>query len=188
MEMDILEYTIEKYLTEADPSLKRPRDGKVFDLAFQDFRNYLKYKNISTFTTEDIEAFVSIWLSKWKQRTALILSEEEKERYKKQDLSTKNIKEFVLNSEELDGLIELAKFTLLEKGELCGLEIIARELVRKAIREYSENRKIEQESSEEQRILVLKEISDILTRNCRRASETSGYLIYIMVDRRYYFE
>lgn len=178
---------IEEFLAKAEPSLQRLKDGTIFHIACQDFKDYLLYKNIdlSKVESEEIEVWVKIWLCKWRQRTKLIFNEADQKRLMPQEKPEATKELPTLTPEETEGLLELAKFTLLSKGELCGIEIIAKERVKVATKEYFESRKI-QTLEEKNRILALNEISLRLTRDCRMLSECISPLIFVRIDKSYY--
>lgn len=178
---------IEEFLAKAEPSLQRLQDGKIFQIAYQDFKDYLLYKNIdlSKVESEEIEVWVKIWLCKWRQRTKLIFNEADQKRLMPQEKPEETKELSTLTPEETEGLLELAKFTLLSKGELCGIEIIAKERVKVATKEYFESRKI-QTLEEKNRVLALNEISLRLTRDCRMLSECTCPLIFVKIDKSYY--
>jgi hypothetical protein len=179
---------ITAFLAKAEPSLQRIQDGRVFQIAYQDFKDYLLYKNIdlSKIESEEVEVWVKIWLCKWRQRTKLIFNEADQKRLMMPLEKLEATKELpTLTPEETEGLLELAKFTLLNKGELCGIEIIAKERVNVATKEYFESRKI-QTLEEKNRVLALNEISLRLTRDCRMLSKTTIPLILIRIEKSYY--
>jgi hypothetical protein len=178
---------IKEFLAKAEPSLQRIQDGRIFQIAYQDFKDYLLYKNIdlSKVESEEVEIWVKIWLCKWRQRTKLIFNEADQKRLMPQE-KPEAIKELpTLTPEETEGLLELAKFTLLNKGEFCGIEIIAKEQIQRVIRGYFESRKI-QTLEEKNRVLALNEISLRLTRDCRMLSKTTIPLILIRIEKSYY--
>jgi len=178
---------ITEFLAKVEPSLQRLQDGKVFQIAYQDFKDYLLYKNIdlSKVESEEIEVWARLWLCKWRQRTKLIFNEADQKRLMPQE-KPEATKEFpTLTPEETEGLLELAKFTFLNKGELCGIEIISKERVKVATKEYFESRKI-QTLEEKDRILVLNEISLRLTRDCGMLSKCASPLIFVRIEKSYY--
>lgn len=178
---------IKEFLAKAEPSLQRIQDGKVFQIVFQDFKDYLLCKNIdlSKVESEEVEVWAKMWLCKWRYRTKLIFNEADQKRLMSQECKSEVKDITTLTPEETEGLLELAKFTLLNIGELSGIEIIAKERVRVATKEYFENRTI-QTLEEKDRVLALNEISIRLTKDCRMVSKATIPLILIKVDKSYY--
>lgn len=201
--MNFTESILLKKIEEAEPSLDlQGADRKVLQIAIQDFNNYLNFssnfenketnildktKRIEQLREEDkveFDSFLSvwsgIWLKKWKQRINLLVGKQRaKETSKTLENTSKDETLWTkLNCKE--EIIEIVVSTLIRNAEICGTQVIAENIV-----------KMETCKISSQDINSKEQVLRILNNALRRASEiaqTTGPLIAIKVDKRYYCE
>jgi len=201
--MNFTESMLLKKIEEAEPSLDlQGADRKVLQVAIQDFNNYLNFssnfenketnildqtRRIEQLREEDsveFDSFLSvwsgIWLKKWKQRINLLIG---KQRAKETSKTLENASKDESLWTKLkckEEIIEIVVSALIRNAEICGTQVIAENIV-----------KMETCKISSQDINSKEQVLRILNNALRRASEiaqTTGPLIAIKVDKRYYCE
>jgi hypothetical protein len=175
---------VRKKLWEIEPSLNLIKDQKIFEMISEDFSAYLRlksWKRIESFEDSELRIWVSLWLSDYRKRVKLILSKEDSKRFEEIGKHLQKKTPIYLDPFEIEDLENLAKFTLLRRGQLCGLGILAKELIRRLQFECSDLKA--KDRTELILVLALKLIS-----YCRSLATSSGVLIFIRVDKAYYLE
>jgi hypothetical protein len=172
-----IESDLKRKLAEIEPSLDRWKDEKVFDMITEDFLAYLNWKRIENFEEAELGFWVSLWLSNYRKRVKLILNKEEAKRLEEKHSQKKT--PINLDSSEREDLENLAKFTFLNKGQLCGLGILARDTVKRLQFQCSDLKA-------KNRIELVLAFALELTNYCRGLASSSGVLIFIRVDKGYY--
>jgi hypothetical protein len=109
-----LESDLKRKLAEIEPSLNRTRDSKIFEMITEDFLAYLNWKQIENFEETELGFWVSLWLSDYRKRVKLIFNKEDCKRFEKPQKKTP----IELDPTEKEELEDLAKLTLLRKGQL----------------------------------------------------------------------
>ena len=198
--LDSVKAVLARKLTESDPTLDLfGSDGKILQVASQDFTNYMKFTcnlsgkeigidNIIEKTeqfieeTGELEALLTVWtglwLKKWKKRVKLVLGNQIPS-------SSNHVNELLSKAEPLwkelgcrQELIEILVSTLIRNGEICGTEILASHIL-----------KIELGKKSSQGILDINQVLSVLNDASRRAREmaqTTGPLIFIKIENSYY--
>jgi hypothetical protein len=199
--MNSAEILLVKKMLEAEPLLDlQGADCKLFQIAYQDFVNYLKFnwnpagdgaegfdvaQRIEQYLSKDsteVETFMhvwaSMWLEKWKNRVKIFFGNDGK-----RELG--QVAKTLADAEPLWGklackeeMIEMIVATLIRYGEICGTEIFAPYILKVELGKMT-NMDV---SNTEQLFALL---------NCalRRAHETAmrtGPLMYVKVDKAYF--
>jgi hypothetical protein len=199
--MNSAEILLVKKMLEAEPLLDlQGADCKLFQIAYQDFANYLKFswnpaeggaedfdvaQRIEQYLSKDsaeVETFMhvwaSMWLEKWKSRVKIFFGNDGK-----RELG--QVAKTLADAEPLWGkltckeeMIEMVVATLIRYGEICGTEIFAPYILKVELGKMA-NMDV---SNTEQLFALL---------NCalRRAHETAmrtGPLMYVKVDKAYF--
>jgi hypothetical protein len=201
--MNFIEIALSKKIKESEPTLDiLGSDRKVFQVAVQDFMNYLNYncrfganetnildhaKRMEQLQKEEpaefeasLAVWSNIWLRKWKERVNLSIGKHVSRQTNK--VSENKVKDESLWAkleckEEIIGIIASA---LIKNAEICGTQIIAENIVKTETCKTSS----QDINSKEQ---VLKILNNALIR-ARETAQKTGPLIAIMVDKRYYCE
>jgi len=201
--MNFTESILLKKIEEAEPSLDlQGADRKVLQIAIQDFNNYLNFSNnfenketnsldqtrrIEQLREEDsveFDSFLSvwsgIWLKKWKQRINLLIGKQRAKETSKTLENTSKDESLWTKLKCKEEIIEIVVSALIRNAEICGTQVIAENIV-----------KMETCKISSQDINSKEQVLRILNNALRRASEiaqTTGPLIAIKVDKRYYCE
>jgi len=201
--MNFIESMLLKKIEEAEPSLDlQGADRKVLQIAIQDFNNYLNFssnfenketnildqtRRIEQLREEDsveFDSFLSvwsgIWLKKWKQRINLLIGKQRAKDTSKTFGNTSKDESLWTKLKCKEEIIKIVVSALIRNAEICGTQVIAENIV-----------KIETCKISSQDINSKEQVLRILNNALRRASEiaqTTGPLIAIKVDKRYYCE
>jgi len=201
--MNFTESMLLKKIEEAEPSLDlQGADRKVLQIAIQDFNNYLNFssnfenketnildqtRRIEQLREEDsveFDSFLSvwsgIWLKKWKQRINLLIGKQRAKDTSKTFGNTSKDESLWTKLKCKEEIIKIVVSALIRNAEICGTQVIAENIV-----------KIETCKISSQDINSKEQVLRILNNALRRASEiaqTTGPLIAIKVDKRYYCE
>jgi hypothetical protein len=201
--MNFTESMLLKKIEEAEPSLDlQGADRKVLQIAIQDFNNYLNFssnfenketnildqtRRIEQLREEDsveFDSFLSvwsgIWLKKWKQRINLLIGKQRAKDTSKTFGNTSKDESLWTKLKCKEEIIKIVVSALIRNAEICGTQVIAENIV-----------KIETCKISSQDINSKEQVLRILNNVLRRASEiaqTTGPLIAIKVDKRYYCE
>jgi hypothetical protein len=201
--MNFAESMLLKKIEEAEPSLDlQGADRKVLQIAIQDFNNYLNFssnfenketnildqtRRIEQLREEDsveFDSFLSvwsgIWLKKWKQRINLLIGKQRAKEISKTFGNTSKDESLWTKLKCKEEIIKIVVSALIRNAEICGTQVIAENIV-----------KIETCKISSQDINSKEQVLRILNNALRRASEiaqTTGPLIAIKVDKRYYYE
>ena len=201
--MNFVETMLSKKIEEAEPSLDlQGADRKVLQIAIQDFNNYLNFssnfenketnildqtRRIEQLREEDsveFDSFLSvwsgIWLKKWKQRINLLIGKQRAKDTSKTFGNTSKDESLWTKLKCKEEIIKIVVSALIRNAEICGTQVIAENIV-----------KIETCKISSQDINSKEQVLRILNNALRRASEiaqTTGPLIAIKVDKRYYCE
>ena len=164
-----------KILKQVFPLLDDDIDGAVFRAFERDFEQYVQIKDYEI--TEDEELmFARLWYKKYEQRVALVYQID----LPKFKGVPKEKVDSTFTMEQIEELQNVAEWNLIEHGELCGIALLARDLVYKTLSEYlAENHKNVTVSD------MVGSILPSLLRNTRRLCETSGKLIFWKIDKGY---
>jgi len=200
--MNFIEIALSKKIKESEPTLDiLGSDRKVFQVAVQDFMNYLNFKGFGVNKTNIIDqakrmeqlqkeepaefeaslgVWINIWLRKWKERVNLSFGKQVSRQTNK--VSENNVKDESswTKLECKEEIIEIIASALIKNAEICGTQIIAENIVK------TETCKISSKdiNNKEQ---VLKILNNALIR-ARETAQRRGPLIAIMIDKRYYCE
>jgi hypothetical protein len=200
--MNFIEIALSKKIKESEPTLDiLGSDRKVFQVAVQDFMNYLNFKGFGVNKTNIIDqakrmeqlqkeepaefeaslgVWINIWLRKWKERVNLSFGKQVSRQTNK--VSENNVKDESswTKLECKEEIIEIIASALIKNAEICGTQVIAENIVK------TETCKISSKdiNNKEQ---VLKILNNALIR-ARETAQRRGPLIAIMIDKRYYCE
>jgi hypothetical protein len=175
-------------------------DRKVFQIACQDFTNFLKVhwsligvENSDCVLTERIEAFykenpkemdeflevwTGIWLKKWGERVKLMIGNENTKRWNKVSKVLSNAEPVwkkLTNSQEM---MDMVASTLIRNGEVCGTSILAENLLKMELGEEDN----ENNGDEQTAVSV---VNNVL-RKARDLARSKGPLIFVKIDKAYY--
>jgi hypothetical protein len=194
--MNQIEVLLSLKLKTADPTLDiLGSDRKVFQVATQDFTNYLNYlsstdRNVKNFQLEknldkdleDVSSFLTvwtgIWLKKWKQRFKLALGQtNNKEPSQNQDNVIKaNVLWSKLDCRE--ELLEQAIFALIKNSEICGSSLIAEDIIKRELLKIKNF-----DTNNTQQLLTI--LNNVLKR-AKEIQQRSGSIVSIRVGKEYY--
>lgn len=199
--MNSAEILLAKKLLEAEPLLDlQGSDCKLFQVAYQDFANYLKFSwkpdgddatgfDVATrieqylsMDSAEVETFIHVWagmwLEKWKTRVRLFFGNDGK-----RELG--QVAKTITDAEPLWGklgckneLIEMVVSTLIRHGEICGTQIFAQYIL-----------KLELSKMANMDVSNTEQLFAVLNSALRRAHETAmqiGPLMYVKVDKAYF--
>jgi len=188
-------------MLDAEPLLDlQGSDNKLFQVALQDFTNYLKLnwapagndagefsleQRIEQYYSEnavEFEAFaqvwVAMWLKKWKSRVKLLLKGDCKS-------ESEHVAKTLADGEPLWGklqckqeMVDMVVSTLIKYGEICGTELFAQHLIKL---ELGKKADMDLENAEE--------LFAVLNSVLQRAHETamcSGPLMFVKVGKAYF--
>ena len=156
--MDFIESMIGEKLEYADSGLDVVgADHEVLQVACQDFTNYLKFhwnligkksnqlelveklENQLQVDPTEFEAFLTVWISrwfkKWKERVKLLIGNQSQNEWRRISEPLNNTESYWKKLKHKKELTEVIISTLLKKGEICGTEIIARDLLKFELKE-----------------------------------------------------
>jgi len=199
--LNFAESLLARKMLEAEPLLDLyGSDSKLFQVAFQDFTNYLKFKltpnGISTGKFDvaqkveqylsvdavEFEAFmqvwVGMWLKKWKSRVKLLLRNDSKcgsEHVAKALADGAPLLEKLECKQEM---MEMVVSTLIKYGEVCGTELFAQHLLKL---ELGKKAGIDMGDAEQ--------LLSILNSALQKAHETAlitGPLMFVKVGKAYF--
>ena len=132
----------------------------------------------------EFDSFLSvwsgIWLRKWKQRINLLIGKQSEKETSKAPENVSKDESLWTKLECKEEIIGIVVSALIKNAEICGTRVIAENIV-----------KIETCKRSSQDINSKKQVFKILNNSLRRAREitqTTGPLIAIKVDKRYYCE
>jgi len=199
--MNSVEILLAQKIRDAEPTIDvLGADQRLFQLAYQDFVNYLRFtfKESNTmageFCLEDkfgqllkeerlevesfLKVFVGMWLQKWKQRVKLLFGDQNPGVLGK---SSKHLAEgdalwtkLECKREMMDNMV----FALIRNGEVCGTDMLAQNTLKTELgKEFSE------------KPLDAEGLLTVLNNSLRRAREVAhgcGPLIYVKIDKCYY--
>ncbi len=198
--MKSLEALLSQKLAETDPTLDiLGLDHKLFEMACQDWRNYLRFgvswrgrggkcdfneENVLRLIAEnpvEAEAFMTVWagmwLRGWRKRVKVLVGEQ-----KVQGIAEVKPGEVTegpsLSSKCLREMKNAILVSLIRNAEICGTEVLAENILKMELKKASEKEGREAE-------LALSVLSGVL-RRVREMAECSRPLIYVKVDKRYY--
>jgi hypothetical protein len=198
--MNFIEIMIGNKLNDANPSLDAMgSDRKVLQFACQDFVNYLKFhwnligKETSRLELierlekqlleepDDLEAFLTIWvamwLKKWKERVKVLIGDQKQSGLEFSKKINK-VNPYWKKVEHKQELVEVVVGTLLKKGEICGTEILAENLLKDEFRE----RRVQKVND---RKYVFSVMNSTLHK-AREISRSKGPLIFVNIEKEYY--
>jgi len=201
--MNFIETMLLKKIEEAEPSLDlQGADRKVLQVATQDFTNYINFtgnfgsketnimdqvRKMEQLREEDsaeFDSFLSvwsgIWLKKWKQRINLLIGKQSAKEKSEASENVSKDESLWTKLECKEEIIGIVVSALIRNAEICGTQVLAENIVK-----METCRKSSQDiNSKEQ---VLKILNNAL-RKAREITQTTGPLIAIKVDKRYYCE
>jgi len=161
-------------------------DRKVLEIAAQDLTNWLKYhwnligeesnllaaqkiENVlgTKEFDEEVNVFAGMWANRWRIRVKLVFNQKAKPKTES--------KPYVrwITSEQKRDLIEAITFELVKRGEICGTNVLACEILHRA----------EIQLGEKHDVFTLLSTALRLT---REVILQAGSLIFLKVDKRYY--
>ncbi|MCL2135484.1 MAG: hypothetical protein FWH37_08050 [Candidatus Bathyarchaeota archaeon] len=197
-----LEKKIGEKLKEIDPNLNfSGSDFRILFMAQQDFNNYMRfrgnfigkkitrkkieakieeqYKKDRTALEVELTVWSTIWFKKWEKRVKLLIGDREQKRWSDKIVPVNNDDLlYWKNIKHKKELIELVICTLIRNNEICGTEIIAKELIKEAFREKCGHAANDQEC-------IFNALNSAL-RRAREISRCDVALIFIHVDKNYY--
>lgn len=195
--MDCIETLIEEKIKKIDSTADlRGADRKMLQLACQDFTNYIRFTSKSAFNLcseekllefsknkpFELEMFLAVWTSmwvrKWQQRVKLFFGERTKN---EQNKNFSNIAKTESNWQTLEckqELVDIAKFTLINNGEICGTQNLAENAIKTELSK-SENLKILDKA---QALTFMKNVM----RRAHEIAKTTGPLMFVEVSKAYY--
>jgi hypothetical protein len=194
-----LEERLSRKMKDAEPTLDITGvDRKVFNVASQDFKNYLKFlsnpsgktnpdcaETIEQTLTKDsaeIEAFLTIWLGswlkKWKERFNIIIGANKQSNLGKTAEKAEQIEALWFQLACRYELTEIVASELIRNAEICGTQIIAENILKTELCKLS-GRDV---NNREQMLSLL---SSAL-RKARELSQRKGPLVLIKIDKNYY--
>ena len=201
--MNFIETMLSKKIEETEPSLDlQGADRKVLQVAIQDFTNYLNFSNkfenketnildqakqmeqLREENSAEFDSFLSVWssmwLKKWKQRINLLIGKQSAKETSKAPENISKDESLWTKLECKEEIIGIVVSALIRNAEICGTRVIAENIV-----------KMETCKKSSQDINSKEQVLKILNNSLRRAREitqTTGPLIAIKVDKRYYCE
>lgn len=187
-------------MQEADPTLDVLKsDCRMFQIAFKDFVNYVRFNWKLDGETSDYEivekierffeknpaelelsltVWIGIWIRKWKERVKLLIGNPENNELiqgskalVKADVSWKKL-------ESKEEMIELVASALIKNAEICGTQILAEHILKL---ELGKMDKFDADSKEQ--------LFAILSNALRRVHDMTkniGPLFFLKVDKAYY--
>lgn len=195
-----MEKILRKKIQEAEPSLDvLGADYKVLQIATQDLVNYLRFINHVEKETiastnpdvlelspnvdaEEIESFltvwVSMWLSKWKQRSSLLIGKNAKAECSKAAQPAINVEPLWLSIASREEMVELVATVLIKNSEICGTRLIAENILKTQLSKKSDL----DVNNREQLFAFL----NGALRKAHAIAETTGPIVMIRVDKNYY--
>lgn len=195
-----MEKILRKKIQEAEPSLDvLGADYKVLQIATQDLANYLRFINHVEKETiastnpdvrelspnvdaEEIESFltvwVSMWLSKWKQRSSLLIGKNAKAECGKAAQPAINVEPLWLSIASREEMVELVASVLIKNSEICGTRLIAENILKTQLSKKSDL----DVNNREQLFAFL----NGALRKAHAIAETTGPIVMIRVDKNYY--
>jgi hypothetical protein len=199
--MNFVELMIGEKLKDADPALDiMGSDRKVFQVACQDFTNFLKFhwnligreasqcelverlENIFKEDSSELDAFLTVWIGiwfkKWKERVKLLIGDQNATRWNKISKTLTSAEPLWKRIDHKQELQEIIITTLLKNGEICGTEILSENLLKMELGE-----KRVQELSEREQVFTI--VNEAL-RKAREMAQSKGPLIFVKVDKGYY--
>jgi len=200
--MNFIEMLLSEKLKEIDPTMDVfGSDRKVLQIACQDLTNYLKVHwnlvgneanecelvdMLEKFFNEnrsELEEFLGIWtgiwFKKWKERVKLLIGNENASRWNKVTKILSNAEPLWRKLSNRQEMQEVVTSTLIKNGEICGTSILAENLLKMELGEKSR----EYFNEEEQTMNV---INNAL-RKARELTRSKGPLIYVKIDKGYYW-
>jgi Trm5-related predicted tRNA methylase len=199
-EMDFLLLLLSESLRNREPRLDLGgADRKVLSIAIEDLRNYLKvhWRLIGKETAESelrakvrqcfyermdeleelVDFWVGMWIKKWNERVKLVIGD-------KTHRHLKNIHGFSGKGRSKwksltswSGAEETAIEALIRNGEICGTKVLAQSLLKSELGEPA------QKKTDRDDLVVV--VNNLLKR-ARELSESSGPLMFIRVDKRFW--
>jgi len=161
-------------------------DRKVLEIATQDLTNWLKYywnlvgeesnllaaqkiENVlgTKEFDEGVNVFAGMWANRWRVRVKLVFNQKAKPKTES--------KPYVrwITSEQKRDLIEAITFELIKRGEICGTDVLACEILHKA----------EIQLGEKHDVFALLNVALRLT---REVTSQIGAIIFLNVNKAYY--
>jgi len=200
--MNFIEMLLSEKLKDKDAMLDvLGSDRKILQIACQDLTNYLrvhwnlvgkeanecelteKLEKFFNETPEELNEFLSIWtgiwLRKWKERVKLLIGDENNKRWNKVTKVLNNAEPIWKKLPNRQEMQEMATYTLVRNGEICGTSILAENLLKM---ELGGEKKKEYRSEQEQ---VLNVMNNTL-RKARELAQSNGPLIFVRIDKGYY--
>jgi len=178
-------------LVELEPNLHLSGpDRGVYKLADEDLRNYIcwlhngdnEYDIVAGagLSEEEAKEFVNMWTGQWwkkyKQRTKLVLTDNEFQKFTNTMKGSSSLKaEYLLSQETLNEMRREIIRVLLNSGEICGTEVVANNLIIKEFRD----RDFKKELKVEEVVNVI--VS--LKRRAQQLAQTTGAFIFILPDK-----
>jgi hypothetical protein len=198
--MDFLLLLLSESLRNREPRLDLGgADRKVLSIAIEDLRNYLKvhWRLMGIETAESelrakvrqsfyermdeleelVDFWVGMWIRKWNERVKLVIGD-------KTHRHLKNIHEFSdkggakwKSSTSWSGVEETAIEALIMNGEICGTKVLAQSLLKSELGERAHKKT----NTDDLMVVV-----NSLLKRARELSESSGPLMFIRVDKRFW--
>lgn len=182
------EQEIKSKLKKLEPSLalslssfSADADDKVFDTCIKDYINFLKARNLSKLSKQELGLFVTLWFGQWKRKVKLIFKD--RPHAKRPSSLSKHLK---LSKKEKEGLLNLCKFSLIENNSIVCTEILSKGTVSRVINQYLRDQKTAYFPFTKDRISVLLTLAYEVTRLSRYLAKTKENLVFLKVEKSYY--
>ncbi len=201
--MNFLELLLSKSLKDHYPLLDlQNSDRRVLQIACEDLINFLKFhwqlfgcdegdydlidkvqKHFED-NSEEFSDFVSIWsglwIKKWSERVKLLIGNEGSPQWSRVNKRLHNAEPHWRQLKKREEMKDIVVESLIRNGEICGTAIMAENLLKLELEANGEK----QCRSNEQENLV--NLVNITLRKARQLSHSSGPLIFVKVDRKYF--
>ena len=200
--MNPAETLLAKKILESEPFLDlQGSDCKLFQIAYQDFTNYLRFSWYSAgnktadavnideriekylnSNSDEFEAFIHVWacmwLKKWKSRVKLLFGNSGK-------VELNQVAKTLTDAEPLweklnckQEMITMVVSTLIKNGEICGTEVFAQYLLKIEL-----GKKVNIDIANPEQLLA---VLNGALRRARETALTAGPLMYVKVGKAYF--
>jgi hypothetical protein len=199
--MSFMESMLSNKMKEADPALDiLGSDRKMFQVAYQDFINYVTYhwklagketsncnivEKIEQFFEEEpfefdsfLTIWIGIWMKKWKERVKLFIGNQNRNELSKDYKTLSNAKALWEKLECRQEMVELVTSTLIKNAEICGTAVLAEHLLKMEL-----GKKDNPDVNNKEHLFVI--LNNAL-RAARDMTKNVGPLIFVKVDKGYY--
>lgn len=200
--MNFLELMLSQCLKDHNPLLDlQGSDQRVLHIACEDLINFLKvhwrltskengdcdliekvqeyFESNSEEFSEFVNIWSGLWIKKWSQRVKLLIGTNASPQWSKVNKRLKNAEPLWRKLKKRGELKDILVESLVKNGEICGTAIMAENLLKLELGTQEKHTW----KSEQERLL---EVLNVTLRKARELSYSTGPLIFVKVDKRYF--